>query len=183
MEQPALSAQLTEVWLHRAQLTLPPVDWPMFQRSYWLTCHVTCRCHDNDTELTGGWSHAAERGETGPESCQSCSSVAFGLTVCQWRSKALSGPGGSTVTWGPSVASARRAEAGSPEYRERWWCFGKGLLPGLGSGVYKLPQWGSPAAKGFDAFCVFGWPLLLLKTLRVLCKSAISHILLREYER
>jgi len=32
----------------------------------------------------------------------------------QWCSKALRGPG-STVTWGPSAASAPSAEAGSPE--------------------------------------------------------------------
>ena len=32
----------------------------------------------------------------------------------QWCSKALMGPG-STVTWGPSAASAPSAEAGSPE--------------------------------------------------------------------
>jgi len=36
----------------------------------------------------------------------------------QWRSNALRGPG-STVTWGPSVASAPRAEAGSPNCWER----------------------------------------------------------------
>jgi len=55
----------------------------------------------------------------------------------QWRSKALVGPS-STATWGPSVASAPRAEAGSPVLRE-----GMGLLPGLGSDVRlssKLPQ-------------------------------------------
>jgi len=57
--------------------------------------------------------------------------------VCQWRSKALRGPG-STVTWRPSIPSAGpqelkleaqvlRAEVGL------WGATHEGLLPGLGS--------------------------------------------------
>ena len=80
----------------------------------------------------------------------------------QWRSKAVVGPG-STVTWGPSVASAPRAEAGSPKCWERVW----GTRPGERC---KLLQWGPPAAKCFVAFCVLRWSLLLPKTKRVLCK-------------
>ena len=52
----------------------------------------------------------------------------------QWRSKALGGHG-STVTWGPSVASVPRVEAGSPKCWARGWGFGYGLVPGLGSDV------------------------------------------------
>ena len=69
-------------------------------------------------------------------------------TLLQWCSKAVRGPGSTEVLrvglglWGrPATGLAR----------ER----------------YKLPQWGPPATKGFDAFHIFSWPFLLLKTLRV----------------
>ena len=52
--------------------------------------------------------------------------------LSQCHSKALRGPA-STVTWGPSITSAPKAEVGSPKC---WRLgFGKGLLPGLRSSV------------------------------------------------
>ena len=91
-----------------------------------------------------------------------CCITVSGVSIL-WR-----GPS-STVTWGPSVVSAPGpAEAGSPKCWERRWGFGDGLLPGLGSDV-SSPS-GSRSRQGLVAFCDLRWPLLLLKTLRVLCK-------------
>ena len=63
----------------------------------------------------------------------------------QWLSKALKGPG-STVTWGPSVASAPRAEAGSPKCWERGWGFGESLL--FSCIKFLWPHLGPPGAWG-----------------------------------
>jgi len=81
----------------------------------------------------------------------------------QWRSKALRGPG-STVTWGALSCFGPKGWSWKPKVLSAG--VGLWLRPGTGPGERcKLPQWGLPAAKGFGAFCVLRWPLLVLKSM------------------
>ena len=82
----------------------------------------------------------------------------------------LQGPG-STVTWVPSVALAPRAQAGSP----KCWQLRGGHATGPGEQC-KLPKWGPQPPRVLTlSVLILKWPLLLLKTLRVLCKCHFTH--------
>ena len=67
----------------------------------------------------------------------------------QWRSKASVGPG-STVTWGPSVASAQGLKLEAQSAERGGGALGRACYPGLGSGV-SSPS-GVPSCQSFWCF-------------------------------
>ena len=49
----SLRQKLFKARFHCAQLITATVgQLTMFQHSYWLTSHVTCRCHDDDADIS-----------------------------------------------------------------------------------------------------------------------------------
>ena len=100
----------------------------------------------------------------------------------QWRSKALRGPD-STVTCrgrGEGVSCfGSKGYSWKPEVLRAGWCFGKGLLPGLGSGV-SSPS-GVPSRQEF--WCFLWSQMTCSATENSACTVQVCHFTSHIFEK